>query len=456
MFAKLKNSLLRSRIVQDWNYNKEAQLRYLSQSAQLEESGNPWLVRITVLFISAFVLLFVVWASIAEVDEVSRAPGEIIPEGFQQSIQHLEGGIIEEIFVQEGMLVEAGQPLVTLSKEGLETDKVRLEHKLRLLELQEARYSAAISGEGLQLGHVEGLSVSDAQKQYQMYKEMKGANTSEMAMVQKQVNQKQQAIEILKTKRDTIQSRLKVLEDLYKKRKKLFDQGYFSQVKLMAIEDELIVLKGQEKELENQIKQSQSAVSEFKDKLNAINATQRDVVHKDLERVQAEMQQSKEQLEKLKARIKRLVIRAPERGVVKGLAVSTIGGVVRPAQVLMEIIPLEYNLTAEVKIAPSDVGNLTVGDHVKVKVSAYDFAKYGSLNGELFSLSATTFVGEDGARYYKGRVKLAKNYVGQQPGRNMVIPGMTVMADIVTGQRSIMSYLFKPIHMSLQSAFQEK
>ncbi|MEC8466825.1 MAG: biotin/lipoyl-binding protein, partial [Pseudomonadota bacterium] len=213
MFAKLKNSLLRSPIVQDWNYNKEAQLRYLSQSAQLEESGNPWLVRITVLFISAFVLLFVVWASIAEVDEVSRAPGEIIPEGFQQSIQHLEGGIIEEIFVQEGMLVEAGQPLVTLSKEGLETDKVRLEHKLRLLELQEARYSAAISGEGLQLGHVEGLSVSDAQKQYQMYKEMKGANTSEMAMVQKQVNQKQQAIEILKTKRDTIQSRLKVLED---------------------------------------------------------------------------------------------------------------------------------------------------------------------------------------------------------------------------------------------------
>lgn len=224
----------------------------------------------------------------------------------------------------------------------------------------------------------------------------------------------------------------------------------------MELKEELIAVRGQKTELQQQQAQAKAALEEFKEKHLSLATNQRDQAMQQLEQAQTELQQNRKLLAKQNERLARLTIRASTRGIVKGLMVNTVGGVVQPGQVLMEIVPLDRPLAVEVRIAPKDVGHLFVGDDVNIKVSSYDFSRYGTIPGVLTSLSATTFVGNDGARYYKGRVQLNKNHMGDVAGRYLILPGMTIMADIITGKRSVLAYLFKPIQTSLESAFQER
>ena len=160
-------------------------------------------------------------------------------------------------------------------------------------------------------------------------------------------------------------------------------------------------------------------------------------------------------INKLEERTSRLNLRAPARGLVKGLSVNTIGAVIQPGQTLMEIVPLDKDLEVSVKISPQDIGHLEVGQPVQVKFSTFDFSRYGSVQGHLEQISATTFSGEQGERYYQGRVSLVQNYVGTNPD-NQIMPGMTVMADVITGEKTILEYMLKPIHVSLKTAFTER
>lgn len=138
------------------------------------------------------------------------------------------------------------------------------------------------------------------------------------------------------------------------------------------------------------------------------------------------------------------------------MEIHTVGGVIAPGQRLMEIVPLDNELIAEVKVMPLDIGHIGTGDPVNVKITSYDSSRYGSIDGTVTGLSATTFSEAQGAPYYKGQIKLSKNYVGDVEGKNKILPGMIVNADIITGEKSILAYLLKPIHLSMQSAFAER
>ncbi len=169
-----------------------------------------------------------------------------------------------------------------------------------------------------------------------------------------------------------------------------------------------------------------------------------------------EMVENNELIAKLETQIKRLELRSPARGIVKGLEIHTIGAVIPPGKPLMEIVPIGEELLAEVKVSPADIGHVKKGDHVTVKVTTFDFSRYGSINGTISGLSATTFTSMQGAPYYKGLIKLEKHYVGNDPEMNKVLPGMIVNADVITGEKSLLAYLLKPIHRSLNSAFIER
>jgi HlyD family secretion protein/adhesin transport system membrane fusion protein len=166
--------------------------------------------------------------------------------------------------------------------------------------------------------------------------------------------------------------------------------------------------------------------------------------------------QNHEVLEKMNNRVGRLDVQSPVNGLVKGLTVNTVGGVIQPGQALMEIVPLDSQLVVEVRIPPQHIGHLKVGMPVQVKVSTFDFSRYGAITGKLEFLSPTTFMGERGERFYRGRVRLDKNYVGTNEAQNIILPGMTVMTDIITGDKTIMAYLLKPIHNSIKTAFTER
>jgi len=172
--------------------------------------------------------------------------------------------------------------------------------------------------------------------------------------------------------------------------------------------------------------------------------------------VTAELAQVREAVAKRDDRANRLEIRAPVRGIVKELQAHTIGGVIAPGALVLEVVPMDKELIVEARVATTDVGHIEIGQPVTVKVLTYNYARYGGIPGRLRSASASTFVAEDETPYYKAVVELDRNYVGGNPDRNLVLPGMTMQANIKTGRKTLLQYLLKPAYSSINEAFRER
>ncbi|MCD8566397.1 MAG: HlyD family type I secretion periplasmic adaptor subunit [Alphaproteobacteria bacterium] len=434
---------------------REKQTRYLSQAIQLEEAVNPHIVRVTMSLVSLAVIAFVAWAGFTNINEVARTPGEVVPKGFQQTVQHLDGGLVKAIYVQEGQIVEAGDVLLRIESAGVQEDLEKTRSKQLSLEMQEERLRAFTEGREPDFKKFGSSPVALQKDQAAFFDGMKAARDKEKQIIIDQLTQKEQSIKTLNADLETAQKNHKIVQNMYSRRLELNKKGYASDMDLFENESRMNELAGDIQRLTNQIEVAQSEIKEFKGRLSSLEARHRDEALEKLDAVATEETQNKEILQKLEDRLARSEVRAPVRGLVKGLSVNTVGAVINPGQVLMEIVPIDEELEVQVKISPKDIGHLKPGQPVQMNFSSFDFARYGLLEGTLETISASTFSGENGERYYRGQVRLARNYVGQDP-HNTVMPGMTVMADIVTGEKTILEYLLKPIHLSLKSAFRER
>lgn len=284
---------------------------------------------------------------------------------------------------------------------------------------------------------------------------MNKARREERAVIAEQIEQKRRAIRTLASDLKTARGNQAITQDLYNRRAELNKKGYVSDVQYLETKQRLNDINGTIQQTENRIAVTRAEISEFENRLKSLDAQQMDHVHERLDQVMVEAAQNNELIEKLKSKVGRLDVVAPTGGMVKGLAVNTIGAVVQPGQLLMEVVPLDERLIAQVKIQPQHIGHIKPGQPVQVKFSSFDFSRYGSVRGTLEQISATTFQGEAGERYYEGRIALDQNYVGTDPD-NLMMPGMTVMADIITGEKTILDYLLKPIQVAARTSFSEK
>ena len=438
------------------NQTKEAQLRFLSQSARLEEAVNPMVVRLTSITICASVLAFLGWASITSINEVARAPGEVTPQGFQQVVQHLEGGLVQEIKVAEGQVVQKGQVLMVLDGVGTQQDLERAKSEQVFLSMQKERLQAFVDGREPNFTKWLPDQRSLVDDQNKIFQSMLQARKEERGIIEDQIAQKKQSIAILASRQDTVRKNLALSKDMYERRKDLYSNGYISHISFLQTEQELNALKGESNMVYNEIQQAKQEIKEYESRLQSLNSKYRDEAYQQMGQVDGLLAQNHEVLEKMSNRVGRLDVQSPVNGLVKGLTVNTVGGVIQPGQALMEIVPLDSQLVVEVRIPPQHIGHLKVGMPVQVKVSTFDFSRYGAITGKLEFLSPTTFMGERGERFYRGRVRLDKNYVGTNEAQNIILPGMTVMTDIITGDKTIMAYLLKPIHNSIKTAFTER
>lgn len=431
------------------------QMRYLSQAIQLEEAVNPHIMRATMTVVSLAVLAFIGWAALTNVNEVARMSGEIIPYGSQQMVQHFEGGIISAIHVKDGDVVKQDQILITLSDASIREDRRRAISKQDSLELQIERLRAYLEMREPDFSRFKTLPDAIIADQMSFFNGMRDAREKEAQVIRDQIAQKQQLLSSYQAAIDTAQQDYKITSDIYERRAALNRQGYASDMQLLADKKQLNDIKGRIKQYESQILMAKSEIKEYEVRLESFDAGNRDQVNTELDQILAEKEQNIQVIRKLDERIGRLDIRSPAHGFVKGLSVNTIGAVIQPGQTIMEIVPVDRRLEVRVKILPKDIGHLAIGQMVQVKFSTYDFSRYGSVQGKLDRISATTFTGENGDRYYQGFILLDKNYVGDSP-ENIVLPGMTVMADVITGEKTILQYLLKPIHVSLKTAFTER
>lgn len=446
MYDFLSKNLARSR---------NEQLRYLPQSVKMEEAVNPHIVRLTMTLICAAIFIFIIWASLTEINEVARADGEVVPRGFVQVVQHLNGGLVREILTSEGALVNKGQILIRIDDGGARQDLAETQALQNALNMQAERLQAFVEERNPNFSKFYN-DKSAIKKQLRVFVSMIDARQKERHVIQKQIEQKDEALNTTIARQDTLLKNILIAEELMEMSETLKSRGSVSQANYLETKRALNDLQGSLAEVQADIAGAQNTLSEYANRLSSLDARHRDEAYTQLDEIEGQLRQNHEVLTKLENRVTRLDIRAPVTGLVKGLNLNTIGSVVKPGHTLMEIIPLDKTLVVETRISPSDIGHIRIGQDVRIKVRSYDFSRYGAVNGTLEFITATTFLDKQNEPYYRARVSLSQNYVGKLPGLNTILPGMTVEADIVTGKKTILSYLLKPIHLSIRSALSER
>ena len=431
-----------------------SRVRHLALAIQLEEGGQPKLMRLAVWLVLGLMSAAIAWASVTEVAQVARAPGEVVPAGSVLTVQHLEGGIVRRVAVREGDLVEEGQTLVEIDRTAALAELDQLRAREAGLRLQAERLRAFADGRAARLESNEEQGLS--QDQAAILRSQETARTTQRAVLERQVAGRRQDLAALEAQRETMQRQARITAEALDMRQRLFDQGLNSRLSLLDIQREQTRVQGEIATVQVNIVRAREAVSEAEQRLAELDARLASDSMREFGSVTGELRQIEEARVRLEDRVARTTVTAPVRGLVKDLRVRSEGAVATPGQTLMEIVPVGRELEVEARIQPSDIGQIRLGQPVSVKVSTFDYARFGSVPGEVRHISATTFLDPQGRPFYKAVVGLARDHVGDEPARNKLVPGMTVLADVKTDERTILRYLLNPIYRSLESAFHEK
>ncbi len=439
------------------NKSPKNQLRILSQSAMLEEARTPYLIRTSMLVICFSFMAFIIWAAVTQIKEMARATGEITPSSHVQFIQHFEGGIVDEILVQDDDQVKAGQVLLRLLGDNVQSDFHRLQAKVINLEFKSAGLRTYLSGdtrftEAVRIKYPDATDSSHAEILAGMIK----AHEQEKQVLGQQLTQKQKQVRLFRKELTTAEKALEIAETAFATQEELYEERLVPETTYLSALRDINSQRGEIGSLEIKIQQALDTISEYEWRLQSMESNARDQALQSLGKLDSDYTESRELLVKLQKQIDRLSVRSPVAGIVKGLEIHTLGGVIAPGSRLMEIVPVESELRAEIRISPNDIGHIKIGYPAIVKVTSYDFSRYGTIDGIVSGLSATTFTEEKGQAYYKGIVSMEKKYVGSSPGENVILPGMIVNVDIITGEKSLLAYFLKPIHKALNSSFSER
>ena len=400
---------------------------------------------------------FVAWAYFAELDEVAIAYGEVVPQGQVKVIQHLEGGIIDKIHVVEGDAVAAGDPLVQLDLIASGANREELAVRLDSLLLARARLAAEAQGRKpvfpIEVAERRPELVGGERKAYQARQD---ELASGLTVLRAQARQRELAVTEMEAHRDSVVKEFEFAGEEFAMSSALLKDGLTPKIDHLKLQREIEQLDGQLKTLESAIPRARAALAEARERLKEERLKFRRVAVEELGKVEVAIAQTRETLAKATDRVLRTEIRSPIDGVVQSLRYHTIGGVVRPGEPIMEIVPTQDSLVIEAKLNPTDVGYVSVGQPVVVKISTYDFVRYGGLDGEVFQLSADAHSDADGLIYFRVVARTDRTYLGDAPGDLPITPGMQAQVDIHTGRKSVLSYLLKPVLKLKDEAFRER
>lgn len=430
--------------------------RLLAEAVWVEEELVPAFVRPLLMLVAAVVLVFLLWASLTRITEVARAPGEVAPSGQVKVVQHLDGGAVAEILVEEKALVEKGQVLLKFDGAQALADLRQGEVRMATLRLRAERLAAFVENrppkfEGLADAYPDLVS-----HQMQVYKTQVSARTSALAILEHQVNQRSDRLAQLHKAKSVAQEHLGLTGELATMREDLASRKLVNRSVLLDTRRAKVSAEGEVARLSADVKVAEQELEESRSRrTDTQNVLKRDALA-EMASVGAELAEATELLGRLQARVDRLVVRAPARGYVQDLKVQTVGQVVQPGGLMLQIVPDNVPLEAIVRIAPKDIGHVRAGQAVNLRVTSFDYSRFGMAEGTLKRVTATSVVGEDGRPYFRGWVALPNPYVGHEAGRYALQPGMGVEAEILTGEKSVLAYLGKPLVDLFSRSFKER
>lgn len=401
---------------------------------------------------------FVLWSTFARLDEVSVARGEVVPHAKVKVVQHLEGGIIRRLETSEGSRVAKGQVLMQLDLGGRGTSREELAVQLDALLLKRARLQGEATGK--QADFPAELSARRPEL-VAAERETGRARRAELAnrrgVVIEQVRQRELQVKELEAKRKALIAKLKLGRERLRLSKTLLADGLTPRMEHLRLEREVEELAGEKTVIDQTIPRAQSELAEARARLAGETERFRREATELLGKLEPEIAQVRQLLERAAERADRTEIRSPIDGIVKNLRFNTIGGVVQPGEAIMEIVPVGDELVIQARLSPVDRGYVRVGQRAIVKISTYDFVRYGSLDGKVARIAADTNTDAGSGRpYYEVIVRTDRAYLGGRPGELPITPGMQATVDIHTGARSVLSYLVKPVLKLRHEAFRER
>ncbi len=403
------------------------------------------------------VTTFLLWASWAELDVLVRGEGKVIPSSKLQVVQSLEGGIVREILVKAGDTVEKDQVLLRLDATQFASTFGENRVKQEALRAQIARLEAEATGKPLALTIPENDPALEAiyRNEITLYRKHKEQLETEKQIIQSQIRQKELELKDARDQLRELQASYRLIQKELRINEPLVRRGYASEVDLLKLRREASQMRAKIESLKNDIPRLQAEVNEAKDKLKAKEQAFRNEAHEKLTEALAKLAALEQTQAALKDRVQRTELRSPVRGIVKRVLVTTVGGVIKPGDPVVEIVPEDDALIVEARISPKDVGFLRVGQKARVKFSAYDFSIYGSLEGVVDNISADTITDEEGHSFYLVRIRTNRSYLGSKEHPLPLLPGMTATVDIITGRQTVLHYLLKPIIKAKANALRE-
>ena len=401
---------------------------------------------------------FMVWASIGTLDIVSMTNGEVIPSSQIKSVQHLEGGIVREISVREGQVVSQGQQLVVLEPTQSGADVGELRVRLRSLRAEIARLEAEAAGQE-QPVFPKDLMASNSQLVAQslaLFENRKRAKQGRIESQKEAIIQKQQDISEISARIRNQENSLKLMAEQIAISEELLKEDLTNRFVQLDLLKEASRLKGQNEQDTAALLRARSALKEAQSQLQSIYNSFAEDAGKDLKSSRLQFNELSQRIGKFQDSLERTILRSPVEGIIKTLHITTVGGVLKAGDTVVDIVPAGDKLIIEARLHTQDIGYVQAGQSALVKLASADALRFGGLAGTVVQVSPDTLVTRDGVPYYKVRIETEEDRFRRGNQQYRLFPGMQVVASIHTGQRTVLEYLTGPILGSFSDAMRER
>jgi len=421
--------------------------------AMAEQTPRGARVIIWLSVVAVFILIL--WASLAKLDEVTRGEGKVIPSKQIQILQSMDGGIVSEILVKEGQIVKVGDLLLKVDPTRMVSSLRENQSQYLSLLAKAARLKALADGGRFTPSQEVIAGAPDVVEQERhLFESRKAELDATIGVARQQSLQRSQELISVRARREQASQSYNLTARELEVTRPLAKTGAISDVELLRLERDVARYRGERDSANSDIPRLESAVSEANRKMQEIDLTFKNIARSELSEVNAKINALSEGSTALEDRVKQTDIRSPVNGTVKQLKVNTVGGVVQPGKDVIELVPSDDALLLEARVLPRDIAFLKPGQKAMVKFTAYDYAIYGSLEATLEQISADSVLDEKGNAYFLVRVRTVSTTIGDQ--KLPIIPGMVAEVDILTGKKSVLTYLLKPILRAQAKAMTER
>ncbi len=438
------------------NTTPRARARYLHQAIELEESSPVYVINLAIGFSIALLVSLLIWSSHTVINETATSQGEVVPTGLIHNVQHLEGGIVEEILVRNGDRVQPGQLLLRLAPPASQSELDQMQVRRASARLESERLYSLIDQRTPDFSAYAEPYPELVHRQIMLYQAQVKSHRSDLEVVDARIQQRERELERQINYSKALEKELALFKQQVNIRQQLADKRLLSKTELLATQIRLAESQSSYRQALDGISVAQEALNSANQERLGINSSFQHEIEKSAEKVSASLAELDQAMIRLQDRVTRLAIKAPVAGIIQGLSINTVNAVVEPGKRILQIVPVDDVLVAEARVSPKDIGHVRVGQDVDVKVDSFIASQFGSIDGRVLSLSPSTYLDERRKPYYRARISLVKPFVGDDPGRFRVIPGMTVRASITTGSKTLLDYLIRPVTRGFDGAFHER